>query len=140
MHRRKNKTFEWSAPLKAATFTVGIITLMLVMVSPGMARTTQSVQASNVGAGASPTDTPTDMPTLTDTVVPTPPATATATAATATVCPMQFSDVPAGSTFYPYIRCLACRLIVNGYSDGTFRLNSNVTRGQLSKIVSNSAG
>jgi S-layer homology domain len=33
-----------------------------------------------------------------------------------------------------------CRGIVNGYSDGTFRPNTNVTRGQLSKIVSNSAG
>jgi len=30
--------------------------------------------------------------------------------------------------------------IVNGYPDGTFRPNNNVTRGQLSKIVSNSAG
>jgi N-acetylmuramoyl-L-alanine amidase len=48
--------------------------------------------------------------------------------------------VPEGSTFYPFIRCLACRGIINGYSDGTFRPNNNVTRGQLSKIVSNSAG
>jgi hypothetical protein len=48
--------------------------------------------------------------------------------------------VPNGSTFYAYIRCLACRGIVNGYADGTFRPNNNVTRGQLSKIVSNSAG
>jgi len=30
--------------------------------------------------------------------------------------------------------------LVSGYPDGTFRPNSNVTRGQLSKIVSNSAG
>ena len=45
-----------------------------------------------------------------------------------------------GSTFYPYIRCLACLGIINGYSDGTFKPNNNVTRGQLSKIVSNSAG
>ena len=59
---------------------------------------------------------------------------------TSTVCPIQFTDVPNGSTFYVWIRCLACRLIVNGYSDGTFRPNNNVTRGQLSKIVSNSAG
>jgi len=48
--------------------------------------------------------------------------------------------VPQGSTFYVWIRCLACRGIVNGYPDGTFRPNNNVTRGQLSKIVSNSAG
>jgi len=48
--------------------------------------------------------------------------------------------VPSGSTFYDFIRCLACRGIINGYSDGTFKPNNDVTRGQLSKIVSNSAG
>jgi N-acetylmuramoyl-L-alanine amidase len=48
--------------------------------------------------------------------------------------------VPSGSTFYPYIRCLVCRGIVSGYPDNTFRPNNNVTRGQLAKIVSNSAG
>ena len=43
------------------------------------------------------------------------------------------------STFYPFIRCLACRGIINGYPDGTFKSNNLVTRGQLSKIVSNAA-
>jgi hypothetical protein len=38
------------------------------------------------------------------------------------------------------VRCLACRGIINGYPDGTFKPNNLVTRGQLSKIVSNSAG
>jgi N-acetylneuraminic acid mutarotase len=59
---------------------------------------------------------------------------------TPTSCVISFTDVPVGSTFYEYIRCLACRGIINGYPDGTFRPNNNVTRGQLSKIVSNSAG
>jgi len=54
--------------------------------------------------------------------------------------PTLFADVPVGSTFYPYVQCLACRGIINGYSDGTFHTNSSVTRGQLSKIVSNAAG
>jgi hypothetical protein len=45
-----------------------------------------------------------------------------------------------GSTFYSYIHCLACLGIIGGYPDGTFKPNNNVTRGQLSKIVSNSAG
>jgi hypothetical protein len=53
---------------------------------------------------------------------------------------MQFSDVLEGSTFYPYVRCLVCRGIVSGYSDGTFRPNNNVTRGQIAKMVSNAAG
>jgi hypothetical protein len=51
-----------------------------------------------------------------------------------------FLDVPPGSTFYPYARCLACKGLVNGYPDGTFRPNNPVTRGQLAKIVSNAAG
>jgi hypothetical protein len=55
-------------------------------------------------------------------------------------CTIQFTDVPSGSTFYPYIHCLACLGIINGYPDGTFKPNANVTRGELSKIVSNSAG
>jgi len=82
-----------------------------------------------------PTNTPTDTPQPvggTDTPTPEGP--------TPTICPIQFTDVPVGSTFYDFIRCLACRGIINGYPDGTFRPNNNVTRGQLSKIVSNSAG
>jgi hypothetical protein len=53
---------------------------------------------------------------------------------------VEFSDVPPTNTFYPFVRCLACRGILVGYADGTFRPNNNVTRGQLSKIVSNAAG
>jgi hypothetical protein len=48
--------------------------------------------------------------------------------------------VPSEHTFYAFIRCLACRGIVSGYADGTFRPGSDVTRGQLSKIVANAAG
>ena len=48
--------------------------------------------------------------------------------------------MPVGSTFYSYIHCLACLGIINGYPDGSFRPNNNVTRGQLSKIVANAAG
>ena len=55
-------------------------------------------------------------------------------------CSISFTDVPVGSTFYPYIHCLACLGIINGYPDGTFKPNNNVTRGQLSKIVANAAG
>ena len=85
---------------------------------------------------------PTATPTL---PVPTETATPDATA-TPTACPLQFTDVAIGSTFYENIRCLACRGIINGYSSGCetgnpcFRPGNNVTRGQLAKIVSNSAG
>ena len=99
-----------------------------------------------------PTQTPTRLSTQTPggpTATSEPSDTATIAAvssATPTVCTLQFTDVPANSTFYSYIRCMACRGIVNGYTTGCtsgspcFRPNNNVTRGQLSKIVSNSAG
>jgi outer membrane protein assembly factor BamB len=96
-----------------------------------------------------PTSTPTTPPTQTPggpTATPAPSNTSGPTStpaqptATPTACTLTFSDVPVGSTFYPYIRCLACLGIINGYPNGTFRPNNDVTRGQLSKIVSNSAG
>jgi hypothetical protein len=55
---------------------------------------------------------------------------------TPTACPITFTDVPPGSTFYPYVRCLGCLGIISGYPDGTFRPNNLVTRGQLSKTNS----
>jgi hypothetical protein len=96
-----------------------------------------------------PADTNTPLPTQTPggpTATSVPADTSTLAPPTATACPIQFSDVPANSTFYPYIRCMACRGIINGYTSGCgtgnpcFRPANNVTRGQLSKIVSNAAG
>lgn len=56
------------------------------------------------------------------------------------VCNIQFSDVQPSSTFYPFVQCLACQGILSGYSDGTFRPDNEITRGQIAKIVSNAAG
>jgi hypothetical protein len=53
---------------------------------------------------------------------------------------VQFTDVTVGNTFYANIMCLACQGFISGYSDGTFRPNNEVTRGQLAKIVANAAG
>jgi hypothetical protein len=60
-----------------------------------------------------------------------------------------FQDVPPGSTFYTYTQRMASRAIINGYPCGGagepcvppgnrpyFRTNNNVTRGQLSKMIS----
>ena len=78
-----------------------------------------------------------------------PTATPTGTPGT---CTVQFTDVPPTNTFYPFVRCLACKGIVHGYQCGGagepcdpsnnpyFRPNNYVTRGQLAKIVSESAG
>jgi hypothetical protein len=73
-------------------------------------------------------------PTMTPTPGGTPPATPVPTA-----CSITFTDVDPTNTFYPFVRCLACRNIISGYADGTFRPGNDVTRGQLSKIVSNAA-
>ena len=76
----------------------------------------------------------------TSTVVPTQtPGGPTATPQP-TSCTISFSDVPPDSTFYTWIRCLACRNIISGYSDGTFKPGNEITRGQIAKMVSNSAG
>ncbi len=73
------------------------------------------------------TGTPTATP-------PTAAATGTPTA-TATLCPLRFSDVQATDYFAPAVRALACRGVISGYSDGTFRPYNPTTRAQLVKIV-----
>jgi hypothetical protein len=104
-------------------------------------------------AGTGPTATP-GVPTPsatpglpTETPTPATPS-PTITPGGPTPCSITFNDVPVGSTFYPWIRCLACRGIVGGYPCGGpgepcpgayYRPNNDVTRGQVSKIVSESA-
>ena len=64
-----------------------------------------------------------------------------------------FEDVPAGSTFFDFVGRLASRGYIGGYACGGpgepcvapdnrpyFRPDSNATRGQIAKIVSNAAG
>ncbi len=48
--------------------------------------------------------------------------------------------MPPGSPFYADVRCLACRGIVSGYADGTFRPGATLTRGQAAKLLANAAG
>jgi subtilisin-like proprotein convertase family protein len=93
------------------------------------------------------TATPTRTPTRTPTPTPTLCGGGTATP-TPTHCAITYVDVPGNSTFYSFIRCLACFGIVSGYPCGGpgepcpgnyFRPNNTVTRGQLAKIVSSSA-
>ncbi|MDQ3705404.1 MAG: NPCBM/NEW2 domain-containing protein [Chloroflexota bacterium] len=90
-----------------------------------------------------PTRTLTSTPTSTSTSTPTRTSTRTSTpvaSPTAVACNVQFSDVPPGSTFYSFVQCLACRGVLGGYADGTFRPGAGITRGQLAKLVSNAAG
>lgn len=50
-----------------------------------------------------------------------------------------FSDVPVGSPFYDFVETAYNLGIVNGYGDGTYRPDNNVSRGQIAKIVVNGA-
>ncbi|MDQ2807081.1 MAG: S-layer homology domain-containing protein, partial [Chloroflexota bacterium] len=62
-----------------------------------------------------------------------PSATATVTA---TACPIHFTDVTDPTAYYYQgVYYLACRGVVSGYSDGTYRPFNNTTRGQMAKIV-----
>src|SRR5207253_847700 len=51
-----------------------------------------------------------------------------------------FSDVLVSNPFYSFIETAYNARIISGYSDSTFRWSSNVTRGQLCKIVVNARG
>lgn len=101
------------------------------------------VPTSTSTASATSTPTPTNTSTFTKTNTSTPTVATTFTPAaspTSLACDVQFSDVEVGSTFYSYVHCLACRGVLGGYEDGTYRPDQGITRGQLSKLVSNAAG
>lgn len=140
--------------------------------SPATSTATSTATATGTHtstATATSTGTSTGTATRTNTVVAISTSTSTATAGahtatttststsnpSATACTLKFADVPPvgeGSTFYGFVRCLACRQIVSGYPCGApgepcnddddpyYRPGANVTRGQLSKIIANSAG
>ncbi len=86
------------------------------------------------------TATPTSIATGTSIVTQTAATQTSTPVATATSCTLSFTDVNQSNTFYLNIRCLACRGIISGYADGTFRPGNEITRGQIAKIVSNAAG
>ena len=121
-----------SVTVVAGTST--IIPLTSTAESTGTSIPSTSTSVPPTGSVPVPTDTAT-IPAATST--PEQEATATPLAGE---CLVQFSDVPEGSTFYMYVRCLACRSIITGYPDGTFRPNGFITRGQLAKIAANAAG
>jgi photosystem II stability/assembly factor-like uncharacterized protein len=98
--------------------------------------------------GPQPTATSIVVPPTSTTVPPTalatntppgPPSPTPPPVATATPCTIRFTDVDQNNPFYGFIRCLACRQVVSGYADGTFRWGNDVTRGQLAKIIAGAA-
>ncbi|MGA7733178.1 MAG: SBBP repeat-containing protein, partial [Chloroflexia bacterium] len=135
------------SPVPTATGTMPAATRTATR-TPTRTPTSTIVARSATPTAAGPTSTDTAVPptstaaiTGTATAVSSATSEATATSTSSpTACAVQFADVPLGSTFYPFVRCLACRGIINGYNDGTFRPGNNVTRGQIAKIVANAAG
>ena len=101
--------------------------------------TRTSTVAISTDTPIAPTETSTASPP-TPTLLPTPPP-----------CTLQFADVPEGSTFHPFIQCLACQGFISGYpcggpgepcnsnNDPYFRPGNLITRGQIAKIVANAA-
>jgi carboxypeptidase T len=98
-------------------------------------RTNTAVAASATSTPRPPTQTPGGSTATTE-----PPTSTSMPSATSTACTITFTDVDQTNVFYPFIRCLACRGIIGGYDDGTFRPFNDITRGQIAKIVSNAAG
>ena len=91
-----------------------------------------SASPSPSPAAPSPTPSPTP-PGPTATISPS-PGTASPSP-TATLCPVQFSDVTPADYFAGPVRLLACRGVVSGYADGTFRPYLDTTRAQQVKIA-----
>ncbi|MDQ5823681.1 MAG: S-layer homology domain-containing protein [Chloroflexota bacterium] len=116
--------------------------------TPTITNTPTSTSTNTRTSTPTLTHTPTNTVTTTNTANPSVTATPTPTppggVATATACAVQFNDVPSGSTFYSFVRCIACRGVISGYPCGApgepcpgsyFRPGFNVTRGQISKMV-----
>ncbi|MDQ2806739.1 MAG: S-layer homology domain-containing protein [Chloroflexota bacterium] len=74
--------------------------------------------------------------TATATSVATTPTATGTPAATATPCTIRFTDVTDPTAYYyTGVYYLACRGVISGYSDGTYKPFNNTTRGQMTKIV-----
>ncbi len=132
-------------------YTLGVSSCQFIPVIPTATTTSTAATATATQTTGPTTATPTATATAlpaTPTATPVPatptttavPATATATAvpstATATACAIRFSDVtdPA-AYYYAGVYYLACRGVISGYDDGTFKPFNNTTRAQMTKIV-----
>ncbi|MDQ3927810.1 MAG: S-layer homology domain-containing protein [Chloroflexota bacterium] len=143
----------------AVGISIAFVALLFSVWMGGAANAAQPLNGSkylpegSIFPSPTPTTIPSSTPTRTATRTPSPiPSPSSVASPGPTSCPVQFNDVPPsgeGSTFYTFVRCLACREIVSGYACGApgepcpgsyYRPGANVTRGQLSKIIANSAG
>jgi S-layer homology domain len=117
--------------------------------SPTRTATAIPTNTATAASIASSTSTATATKSRTATQLPNSTATATATTVPTTECAITFTDVPSSNSFYQYVRCLACRGVLGGYSLPSrctetgapcFRPGDSITRGQMAKVVANAAG
>ena len=94
---------------------------------------------ASVGLDYCPCGSPTPVPPQPTATPEEATATPIATDTPVVACTINFSDVSADNPFYAYVRCLVCHGIASGYPDSTFRPGASVTRGQVAKIIANSA-
>lgn len=102
---------------------------------------------SDMDLDAGIVETPTVTPTPTPTPSPTPRqgggggggggggSNPTPTPTSSTSCVQPFPDIDCAHTFFTYISNLKTGGIVNGYSDGTYRPDSNVSRGEMATFI-----
>lgn len=129
------------SPTPRPTRTAGPTRTATASTTPVSVTPTSSPSATATRGSPSPTQTSipeTPLPSQTPggpSATPNPPTnTPGAATTTPTSCPIQFVDVPVDHTFYTFIRCLACRNIIGGYQDGTFRPGNDITGGRLLRL------
>ena len=102
---------------------------------PPTMTTTPTAAAPTVTATRTPPSTATPTGVSSTATAGLPSATRTV-GATATPCTIRFSDVTDPTAYYyTGVYYLACRGVISGYSDGTYRPFNNTTRAQMTKIV-----
>ncbi|HMA36528.1 MAG TPA: S-layer homology domain-containing protein, partial [Chloroflexia bacterium] len=84
---------------------------------------------------STPTGTPASPPTPPPSPTQTPGGPSATPVATTTPCPLSFADVHASDYFAGPVLYLACRDVISGYSDSTFRPYNTTTRAQQVKII-----
>jgi hypothetical protein len=121
----------------ATRTSTATVTITATRTSTATSTITATRTATLTSVAATATGTATSAPPTVTRTATTVPLTATSTpTVTRTPCPITFSDVTDPTAYYyTPVYYLACRGVVSGYSDGTFRPFNNTTRGQMAKIV-----
>jgi N-acetylneuraminic acid mutarotase len=94
--------------------------------------TAPSTPSGTPSASETPTRLPTGVPASPSSFPTGAPA---SPSPTVTACGVTFSDVHPTDYFYEPVTYLACRNVISGYADHTFRPYNNTTRAQQVKIV-----